>query len=106
MKGAIYIRSSNPEPTILAAQVTEACRIANARGIHVAPTSVFVDFGSGCGPRPELAALVDAAADGLVEAVIVTCLSRFGRSFDEVQELVEFLRRAGVTIVCGDEVLS
>lgn len=105
MKGAIYIRTSSNNPVpYLDAQVTATCRAANARGIQVLPTSVFVDFGPS-GAQPELRALMDAVRHGDIEAVVVAHLTRLGRGFDEVRDILVTLKRAGVMVLCGGEVM-
>src|SRR5882762_9965484 len=100
---AIYARVSTArqerEQTI-ASQVAALDTAAQKMGLVVRPEHRFIDDGfSGSRlDRPGLDALRDAAADGVLEQVLIYCPDRLARNFVHQQVVVEELVKRGVNV--------
>ena len=100
---AVYARVSTArqeQEQTVASQIDALDRAASAMGITIAPERRFVDEGfSGSRlDRPGLDALRDAAADGLLDRVLVYCPDRLARNYVHQHVLIEELNRRGVEV--------
>jgi site-specific DNA recombinase len=113
-RAAIYLRVSTDDQAQNGYGLDvqrEKCRaMALVKGWDVANIHIFTDEGiSGTldpSERPALAALLAAAENGEIGAVIVLALDRLGRKTRLVLDLVEQLTNAGVTVVSTKEGLD
>lgn len=111
-RAAIYLRVSTDEQAISGFGLDvqrERCRaMATVKDWSIVET--FADEGiSGTKEatnRPGLAALLQAAADGSIDAVIVLALDRLGRKTRIVLDLIEQLSDAGIVLVSCKESLD
>ena len=111
MRAAIYLRVSTVEQSKkfgLDAQKEQCEAMAKVKGWDVVQT--FSDKGlSGsldATERPGMAALLDAAEQGEIDAVIFAALDRLGRETTIVLEIVEQLDEYGVELVSCRESLD
>ncbi len=113
-RAAIYLRVSTVEQATdgygLDVQRERCKAMALVKGWEVADDHIFTDAGlSGTldvEDRPALAALLAAAENGEIDAVIVLALDRLGRKTRLVLDLVERLTNAGATVVSTKEGLD
>ncbi len=114
IRAAIYIRVSTEEQAKdgygLVVQ-EERCRaMAMVKGWQVEAQHIYRDEGiSGMKDttgRPGLAAMLDAAQAGQVDAIIVLALERLGRKTNIILDLVERITAAGVEVVSCKESLD
>lgn len=113
-RAAIYLRVSTDDQAQNGYGLDvqrEKCRaMALVKGWEVADDHIFTDEGiSGtldAADRPALAALLAAAENGEIDAVILLALDRLGRKTRLVLDLVERLTNAGVTVVSTKEGLD
>lgn len=111
-RAGIYLRVSTDEQAISGFGLDvqrERCRaMATVKDWTIVET--FADEGiSGTKEainRPGLAALLQAAADGIIDAVIVLALDRLGRKTRIVLDLIEQLTSAGIVLVSCKESLD
>jgi len=100
---AVYARVSTArqeQEQTVASQIEALEQAANALGLIVPPERHYIDEGfSGSRlDRPGLDALRDAAADGLLDRVLVYCPDRLARNYVHQHVLVEELNRHGVEV--------
>src|SRR3954466_13047077 len=100
---ALYARVSTAhqeQEKTIASQVEALERAACSRGLTVPSDRRYLDEGiSGARlDRPALDALRDAAADGLIDRVLVFCPDRLARSYVHQHILIEELKRRGVEV--------
>src|SRR5215468_1226827 len=95
-RGALYARVSTArqeQEQTVASQVAALEQAADAQGVTVAAEHRYIDEGvSGARlDRPGLDALRDAAADGLLDVVLIYCPDRLARSYVHPHVLIEEL---------------
>jgi hypothetical protein len=100
---ALYARVSTArqeQEQTVASQVAALEQAARALGVSVPPERRYIDEGvSGARlDRPGLDALRDAAADGLVDLVLIHCPDRLARNYVHQHVLIEELTRRGVAL--------
>src|SRR5262249_56729857 len=101
-RGALYARVSTArqeQEQTVASQVAALEQAADAQGVTVAAEHRYIDEGvSGARlDRPGLDALRDAAADGLLDVVLIYCPDRLARSYVHQHVLIEELPSTGCT---------
>ena len=102
-RAAIYARVSTArqeQEQTVASQILALEAAASARGLVVAPERRYIDEGfSGARlDRPGLDAVRDAAADGLIDMVLVYCPDRLARNYVHQHVLIEELTKRGVLV--------
>jgi site-specific DNA recombinase len=102
-RAALYARVSTArqeQEQTVASQVAALEQAASALGVSVPAERRYIDDGiSGARlDRPGLDALRDAAADGLVDLVLVHCPDRLARNYVHQHVLIEELTRRGVAL--------
>src|SRR5262252_1448294 len=92
--------ANQEEERTVASQLASLENAAESMGLIVAPDHRYVDDGfSGSRlARPGLDALRDAAADGLLDVVLVHCPDRLARNFVHQQVIIEELAKHGVDV--------
>lgn len=110
-RAAIYLRVSTDEQVLglgLDVQAERTRAMIAAKGWQYVTT--YKDEGisgtKGAEDRPGLAAMLDAARSGRIDAVVVLALDRLGRKTSLVLGLVEQLATAGVQLVSCKESLD
>ncbi len=108
---ALYARVSTArqeQERTIASQIEALERAASGQGLSVPAERRYVDDGvSGARlDRPGLDALRDAAADGLLDRVLVYCPDRLARSYVHQHVLIEELNRRGVEVQFVEHPLS
>lgn len=103
LRTALYARVSTTRQErdeTLASQLEALERAASALGVTVPPERRFLDDGvSGSRlDRPGLDALRDAAADGLIDRLLVYCPDRLARNYVHQHVLIEELTQRGVEV--------
>jgi site-specific DNA recombinase len=102
-RAAFYARVSTArqeQEQTIASQVAALETAAGALGLHVPADRRYVDDGvSGSRlDRPGLDELRDAAADGLIDVVLIHCPDRLARNFVYQQVVLEELSKRGVDV--------
>jgi site-specific DNA recombinase len=102
-RGALYARVSTArqeQEQTVASQVAALEQAADALGVTVAAEHRYIDDGvSGSRlDRPGLDALRDAAADGLLDVVLIYCPDRLARSYVHQHVLIEELTKHGMHV--------
>jgi site-specific DNA recombinase len=102
-RAALYARVSTArqeQEQTIASQIAALETAASALGLQLSSERRYVDDGvSGSRlDRPGLDALRDAAADGLVDVVLIHCPDRLARNFLHQQIVLEELSKRGVDV--------
>ena len=96
---ALYARTAAGGDTAADAQVTALRAAVARRGGATVAVERDVNVSGAGRPGPGLTALLDAAATGQVDAIVVAGLDRISRSARTLGEVLGAIRRAGVWVL-------
>ncbi|MCA9559509.1 MAG: recombinase family protein [Myxococcales bacterium] len=99
----LYARTAAGGDTAADAQITALRAAVARRGGATVLVECDVNASGAGRPGPGLTALLDTAATGQVDAIVVAGLDRLGRSSRTLGEILGALRRAGVSVLVPEE---